>query len=272
MTDLTLDMPDWLTEVRGFILDMDGVLYHGDRMIPEVPRFLSTLDAAGIPYTMATNNSTATPQSYVDKLGAMGIEIEAHSVVTSALATATYLRSRYPHGSRAYVIGMEGLRHAVFNDGHFVEATRDIDVVVSGLDFNLVYESLRIACLAIRSDADYVATNADVTFPTEEGLVPGAGAIVAALVAATDVEPTVVGKPSPVMVESALEIMGYDASEVVMLGDRLDTDILAGHRAGTHTIMVTTGISSLEDVETSGIEPKLIVPTLDPISDAIGNR
>lgn len=255
--------------IRGFILDMDGVLYTGNAMIPETTRFLSALDAAGIPYMMATNNATATPDQYVDKLGGMGIEVRREEVVTSALATGTYLRDTYPDGSKAYVVGMEALREAVFGDGHFVEATSDVDVVVSGADFKLTYDSLKYACLCIRAGADYVATNADTTFPSEEGLIPGSGSIVAALVASGGKEPTVVGKPSPVMIESCLKMLGLSAGETVMLGDRLDTDILAGERAGAQTILVTTGISGVADIEAQEIYPDIVVPSLDPLSELI---
>lgn len=269
MTETTTQLPAWLNDIRGYILDMDGVLFRGNTMIPEVPRFLETLELSNIPYMMATNNATATPDDYVAKLGGMGIEISREHVVTSALATGAYLRTTYPSGTRVYVVGMSALREAVFGDGYFVEDAEQAEVVISGADFQLVYESLRVACLLIRAGADYVATNADTTFPTEVGLVPGAGAIVAALVAATSVEPTIVGKPSPVMVESCLTMLDLAPDQAVMLGDRLDTDILAGERAGARTILVTTGISSPEDVERTGIRPSLIIPTLDPLSDAI---
>lgn len=155
----------WLLDASGFIIDMDGVLYRGNTMIPGAPRFIDSLDHAGIPYMMATNNSTASPEEYENKLARMGISVSREKIVTSALATATYLRSTYPRGSRAYVVGMQALRNAIFDDGHFTEVTRDADVVVSGADFELTYESLKNACLCIRAGADYVATNADSTFP-----------------------------------------------------------------------------------------------------------
>lgn len=257
---------EWLAGIRGYILDMDGVLYRGDTLIPEVPDFLSALDSAGIPYTMATNNSTNSQLDYVMKLERLGVSVPEESIFTSAVATATYLRSTYPDGTRIYVVGMKALRQAIFGDGYFFPAETNADVVVSGADFELVYGALRTACLAIRAGADYVATNADTTFPSEAGLIPGSGAIVAALVAATGVEPTVVGKPSPVMVESCLTAMAIDASQAVMLGDRLDTDILAGQRANTRTAMVLTGVHTPADVRQMGIEPDLVIDTLDALT------
>lgn len=258
-----------MDDVRGCILDMDGVLYRGNTLIPEVPRFLAALDRARIPYAMATNNSTNTPLQYVEKLRGMGIEVPVESIVTAGIATATYLRSRFPSGTTVYVVGMQALRDAVFSNDYFVPADRDAQVVVSGADFELRYESLKTACLAIRAGAAYIATNADKTFPSEEGLVPGSGAIVAALSAATGVDPLVVGKPNPELVHSCVDIMGVTASEALMIGDRLDTDILAGQRAGTRTLLVLTGVSDRAEVAESGIVPDVIVDTLDPLSEQL---
>lgn len=259
-------IPAWMADIRGYILDMDGVLYRGDTVIPGVAEFLAELDASGIAYTMATNNSTNSQMDYVRKLERMGITVPVESIFTSAIATATYLRSTYLEGTSIYVVGMTALREAIFGDGYFRPAETDAQVVVSGADFELHYSSLRTACLAIRDGADYVATNADTTFPTEAGLIPGSGAIVAALVAATNVKPTVVGKPSPVLVESCLTAMGLEPGQAVMLGDRLDTDILAGRDAGTRTVMVLTGVHGHADITAFGIEPELVVPTLDDLT------
>ena len=161
---------------------------------------------------------------------------------------------------------MKALRLAIFGDGYFLPAEMNADVVVSGADFELQYSSLRTACLAIRAGADYVATNADTTFPTEVGLIPGSGAIVAALVAATGVEPTIVGKPSPVMIQSCLTAMGIEPENAVMLGDRLDTDILAGQRANIRTLMVLTGVHTPADAREMGIKPDLILDNLEPLT------
>jgi 4-nitrophenyl phosphatase len=255
-----------MEDVRGCVLDMDGVLYRGNTIIPEVPDFLAALERARVPYAMATNNSTATPRQYVEKLRGMGIDVPEESIVTSGVATAAYLRSRFPSGTSIYIVGMAALREAVFADDYFVPAERDAEVVVSGADFELRYEKLKTACLAIRAGATYIATNADKTFPSEEGLIPGSGAIVAALSAATGVDPLVVGKPNPELVESCVGIMGITARETLMIGDRLDTDILAGQRAGTRTLLVLTGVSDRAEVIESGIIPDVIVDTLEPLT------
>ncbi len=261
---------DWLASIRGYVLDMAGVLYRGAQLIPEVPAFLTALREADIPFAMATNNSTLGPAQYVAKLAGMGIDVDEHTIVTSGIATADYLRTRFPRHTRAYVVGMQALEDAIFGDGYFVEAHHDVDVVVSGADFALTYEKLRVACLCLRAGAAYVATNADVTYPSEEGLIPGAGTIVAALRACTGVEPTVVGKPGPVLTESALRIIGVDPAEAVMLGDRLDTDILSGQRTGCRTVLVLTGVSDRAEIESSGIRPDLVVETLEPLTRIYG--
>jgi 4-nitrophenyl phosphatase len=262
----------WAATIDGCILDMDGVIYRGNTVIPEVPRFIDAMNQAGIPYAMATNNSTNTPRQYVEKLAAMGIDTPEDRIVTSGVATATLLKQRYSKGTSVYVVGMTALEEALFGDGYFVPAGEDAQIVVSGANFDLRYDDLRTACLAIRAGADYVATNADRTFPTEVGLIPGAGAIVAALSAATDVDPLVVGKPSPEMIGSCLKILGVEATRALMIGDRLDTDILAGERAGTPTLMVLTGVSTVNEVVETGINPDVILETLDPLSDALLNR
>lgn len=263
---------DWAEAITGCIFDMDGVIYRGDTLIPEVPAFLQALDDAGVVWSMATNNSTKTQRDYVEKVGRMGIVAPETHIVTSAIATATYLRQTYPAGTTIYVVGMDALKQAVFADGFFQPAEHDAKVVVSGADFDLRYDQLKVACLAIRAGADYVATNGDRTFPTEDGLIPGSGAIVAALVAATDVQPVVIGKPSPVMIESCLDIMGTTAASTLMIGDRLDTDILAGNNAGTPTLLVLTGVSTEADIETFGIQPTLVVPTLAEATAAFQAR
>jgi 4-nitrophenyl phosphatase len=270
---LTNDLPDnWFDAIRGCVLDMDGVLYRGNTLIPEVPEFLAALDTAGIAWSMATNNSTATPRQYVEKLAGMGIVAPEDRIVTSGVATATYMKSRFPRGTRVYVVGMAALTEALFADGYFTPAERDAEVVVSGANFELRYEMLRTACLAIRAGAAYVATNADKTFPTEEGLIPGSGAIVAALSAATDIDPVVIGKPSPEMIGSCMAIMGTPPEQTLMIGDRLDTDILAGQRAATRTLLVLTGVSTRQEVAETGIVPDVIVETLADVSGWANTR
>lgn len=254
-----------LQRVRGYVIDMDGVLYRGDTLLPHVAEFLAALDARGVSYVMATNNSTLTPEQYVEKLASMGIQAEASRILTSGLAARAWLDQQYPAGTRIYVIGMPPLLDVILGDGRFVPAGVDAEVVVAGADFELTYEKLRVATLAIRNGARFVATNPDRTLPTEEGLIPGAGALLAALEAATDVKPLVIGKPEPSLPLQSAAILGTAPEETAMLGDRFDTDIAAGHAAGFTTVLVLTGVTQPEDLLDAPFQPDLVVPDLAPL-------
>ena len=175
-----------LDRAKSYIIDMDGVIYRGDLCLPHVPEFLQALDDRGVPYLMATNNSTKSPQEFADKLDAMGIDLGADRILTSSVATRGMVEERYPRGTGVCVVGMKALHEAMFSDGYFEPAGREASVVVSGGHFELTYAELRTACLAIRDGAVWFATNGDNTFPTEEGIIPGSGAIIAALNAATN--------------------------------------------------------------------------------------
>lgn len=251
--------------VRAYVIDMDGVLYRGDAVLPHVHDFLAALDRRAIPYVMATNNSTRTPAEYVEKLATMNLSVPAERIVTSGLATRAWLDRQYPAGTTIFAIGAPALFSVLFDDGRFRRADKEAEVVVTGADFELTFEKLRIACLAIRRGAAWVATNPDTTFPTEEGLIPGAGALLAALEAATSVKPTVIGKPEPGILVQSAELLGTAPQVTAMLGDRLDTDVLAGQRAGFTTVLVLTGVTSPADVELSPIKPDVVFPNLGPL-------
>ncbi len=253
-----------LHHIRGLIVDMDGVLYRGQTALPGAAALFPALDRLGIRYLMVTNNSSLTPIQYAAKLAALGIgKLPPATIYTSALATADWLASLparasvgggKPSGS-FYYIGGRSVREALEARG-FVYAEQRPDYVVVGLDPELTYAKLKTATLAIRAGARFVATNPDVTLPTEEGLSPGAGAIVAAVVAATDVQPTVIGKPHPPIMDQAIKLLGVPAAQVAALGDRLDTDIDGGKAAGLATIMVLTGVSTLAEVEARSPEQR----------------
>ncbi len=251
-----------LAEVRGVAFDMDGVLYRGERPLPGAAELVKELAQQGLGCVMVTNNSTKTPEQYAAKLGRMGITVSPDRILTSGIVTRDWMRLHYPAGTRVYVLGMPALEEAILGDGRFVRAGRDADVVVSGADFTLTYEKLKIATLAIRNGANWIATNADRTFPSEEGLIPGSGAIVAAVSAATDRTPLVIGKPEPAMVLRAADILGLSPSEVLLIGDRLDTDVLAGKRAGARTALVLTGVSSRADLAHTEVMPDLVLDDL----------
>jgi 4-nitrophenyl phosphatase len=254
--------------IRHLIIDMDGVLYRGNTLLPDTPAFWAWLTGHGMGYQLLTNNSTRTPEQYVAKLAGMGIQVPAERILTSAQATALYLRRLAPEGARVYIIGGAGLTEAVLGSTGaagrplFVLDKVHPDYVVVGMDSGLTYEKLKIACLAIRAGARFIGSNPDRTFPSEDGIIPGCGAILAALQACTDVTPTVIGKPEPAIFELAMARLGAQPQTTAVLGDRLDTDVLGGHNAGLATILVLTGVATREEVAASPVQPDWLVENL----------
>lgn len=248
---------DELRNLRHLIIDMDGVLYRGKTAIPGTGALLDFLREQGIGFLLATNNSTKTPQQYVARLAAMEVAVEPEEILTSAQATAAYLRGIAPMGARVFVVGQDGLFTALREAG-FAPVEERPDFVVVGMDFNVCYERLAQATLHIRAGARFIGTNADRTFPSERGIVPGAGSLLALLETATNVAPTVIGKPGTALVEQALARMNAHAATTGMLGDRLDTDILAGRRAGLVTLLVMSGVTDAETLAGSELQPDLV--------------
>ncbi|MBN1400732.1 MAG: HAD-IIA family hydrolase [Anaerolineae bacterium] len=246
-----------LADVHYLLIDMDGVLYRGQRGLQGGPELIAFLEDRGIEYVCLTNNSTLRPAEFVQRLAGLGVHVPARRVMTSGVAMAEYLASLAPKGAKVNVVGEAALIAELEKRG-FVMAGRDAEYVVCGWDRTISFEKLTTATLAIRNGATFLGTNPDKTYPLEEDIIPGAGSLLAALVAATDVEPIVVGKPQTIAIEQAMRLMGATAQATAILGDRLDTDILGGHRAGIHTIMVLTGISTAEEAAGFETPPDLI--------------
>ncbi len=274
--DTRVDALARFRRARGFIFDMDGVLYRGGQRLPGVNDLFNALELRERTIVLATNNSMATPSTYVERLAKMQIDVAEANILTSGSATAAYLKEVIPAGSGVYVIGMPALRELIFADGAFKPVQfgeEPVTAVVAGLDLQFTYDKLRLATAAIRAGARFIATNSDATLPTEDGLQPGAGSILAAIATASGTQPVVVGKPEPLMVLEALHLFNLKASETVMIGDRLDTDILAGKRAGILTALVLTGVSTRDDLVDSEILPDLVFSDLPAMLEAlIGNE
>lgn len=250
-----------LKAIRALLIDLDGVLWVGHSALPGVAAFFSFLNAHQIPFLLVSNNATRRADYTVTRVRELGVELSPTRVLTSAEATPLWLRSRMPEISSAYVIGEDALRDSLRERGiEIVE--RDADAVIVGLDRQITYEKLKGGALEIRRGAKFIATNTDRTLPTEEGLTPGAGALVAAISAATDIEPLVIGKPARPMFELALEVLGSPPAETAMLGDRLDTDIDGAGAMGLKTILVLTGVSTRMQAEQNHFKPDLIVQDL----------
>ena len=242
-----------LSEMRGFLLDMDGVMYRGDTALPGAADFVADLRAAHTPFLFLTNNSTTPPRLVAERLIGMGIPATADEVLSSSEATAAVLAAQIP-GGRVLVVGEAGIREALTEAGlRLTDDYAQADAVVVGMDRNCTYARLRDAALAIRRGARFVATNTDRTLPTEVGLIPGAGALVGALEIATDVSPRVIGKPSPDIFAFALGRLGVPAEMTAAVGDRAETDIVGGQRAGLRTVAVLSGAGT--PLEFSALNP-----------------
>jgi 4-nitrophenyl phosphatase len=246
-----------LRNLRNLVIDMDGVLYRGDEAIAGTRELIDFLRQQGIGFVLATNNATRTPQQFVDKLAGMAVQVHAQEVLTSSLATASYLARIAPPGTEVFVVGMDGLRTALEEAG-FCLVEDGAEFVVAGMDFAICYDRLAQASLQIRAGARFIGTNPDITFPSERGILPGAGSLLAFLQAASGVQPIVIGKPGTAMLEQALVRMGAQPATTAMLGDRLETDILAGQRAGLHTILVLSGVTDEVILSDSEIQPDLV--------------
>lgn len=256
-----------LSTIRFLVIDIDGVLWHGRQPLPGVPAFFDFMNQHGIRFVIATNNSARPASDIIDRMARLGAPIDESQVLTSAEATAMYLPRLLPRGGRVFLVGGEGIARALTQAGYQL-VDHDADAVVAGLDLTLTYDKLKRASLEIRRGSLFVGTNADKTFPGDEGLAPGAGSILAALHAATDVAPIVVGKPERAMFDLALEKMGADRPAAAMLGDRLDTDIEGAQNAGLASILVLTGVTSRQGLAQSPIKPEFVFEDLVALHDA----
>jgi 4-nitrophenyl phosphatase len=254
-----------LTKITHLIIDMDGVLYLGDRPMHRLVDFINFLRQHSIQFILATNNSTRTPQEYVDKLAGMGVSVYPDEVLVSGQAVARFLAHEYPQGTRVHVFGMPALKQAMTDKG-FVLADESVEIVVASMDRNLSYEKLVQATILIRSGARFIATNLDPTHPSERGLIPGTGSIILALEAASGVKATAIGKPEPIIFQLAMEQMRARPETTAIIGDRVDTDILGGKRAGLITICVLSGAADRIEAEAS--ETDMIFDDIAHLLDA----
>jgi 4-nitrophenyl phosphatase len=253
--------------IRALIIDADGVLWQGRQPLLGVPVFFDFLRAREIAFIIATNNSARPASEIVERLAGMGTQIDESQVLTSADATALYLPRIAPRGARVYMIGGGGLANALTRAGYQL-VEQDADIVVVGIDWTLTYAQLKRAMREIRRGAKFIGTNDDKTYPSDEGLIPGAGSILAALQAATDVAPIVIGKPARAMFDIALEKMGAVRETAAMLGDRLETDIKGAQRAGLKSILVLSGVTTREALTQSPIKPDFVFDGLDALREA----
>ncbi len=262
------------TNIRGLIIDMDGVLWHGIQPIPGLIEFFQTLRSKHMRFILATNNASLTPEQYVIKLAGMGVAVELKEIMTSALATALYLSEQAnPATTRVYVVGEDGAQQALSKSGFILTGLYEMgaDYVVCGKDETLTWQKLATATLNIRAGAKFIGTNADTTLPTERGLTHGNGAILAALEIATGVTPICVGKPEPIMYQQSIALLGLEPAEIVAIGDKMGTDILGAVRTGIRSILVLTGVSDLDELKTTDYQPTWVMQDIREITQALQN-
>jgi NagD protein len=253
--------------VECWMTDMDGVLVHEGRMIPGADAFVSRLRDTGTPFLVLTNNSIFTPRDLQFRLRSSGIDLPETAIWTSALATATFLDDQRPQGS-AYVVGEAGLTTALHDIG-YVLTDNAPDYVVLGETRTYSFTAVTTAIRLIRAGARFVATNPDPTGPSADGVLPATGAVAALMTRATGVDPYYVGKPNPLMMRAALNRLQAHSESTVMIGDRMDTDIVAGLEAGMRTVLVLTGIVQAEDIDRFPYRPHRVVPSIADLVDEI---
>jgi 5'-nucleotidase len=251
-----------------FLMDMDGVLVREEHAIPGANSFIQALRAAELPFLVLTNNSIYTPRDLAARLLRAGIDLPPKAIWTSALATAQFLDGQRPGGS-AFAIGEAGLTTAL-HDVDYTLSERDPDYVVLGETRTYSFELITKAIRLIEGGARFIATNPDPVGPSREGSLPATGAVAALISKATGVRPYFVGKPNPLMMRSALNAIGAHSETTVMIGDRMDTDIVAGLEAGLETVLVLTGISSRADAERFAYCPSRVVESIADLEIGLG--
>jgi len=251
----------WLT-------DMDGVLVHEEVPIPGAQEFVEALKTSGLSFLVLTNNSIYTPRDLRARLLGSGIDVPEDAIWTSALATAQFLADQRPCGT-AYVVGEAGLTTAMHDIG-YVMTDRDPDYVVLGETRTYSFEAITRAIRLIEAGARFIATNPDVSGPSQQGTLPATGSVAALITAATGRQPYYVGKPNPLMMRSALNRLEAHSETTVMVGDRMDTDIISGLEAGLRTILVTTGSTRPHQVETFPYRPTHVVDSIADLVALVG--
>ncbi len=250
--------------IKYWLTDMDGVLVHETKAIPGAAEFLQALRDKGREYLVLTNNSIFTPRDLSARLEASGLEVPEERIWTSALATASFLKTQSPKSS-AYVVGEAGLTTALYQAGYVMTST-DPEYVVLGETRSYSFDQIATAVQLINKGAKFIATNPDMTGPTKDGPIPATGAIAAMITAATGKNPYFIGKPNPVMFRTGLNKIGAHSEETAMIGDRMDTDMLAGVESGLHTFLVLTGSTNREGITNFSYRPNEVV---DSIADII---
>ncbi|MGL4697673.1 TIGR01457 family HAD-type hydrolase [Enterococcus larvae] len=247
---------------KGYLIDLDGTIYLGKEIIPAGKRFVEQLQQSDQPFLFVTNNTTKTPEAVAERLAKeFDLHVQPSTIYTASLATIDYMKEANK-GNRVYVIGESGLVDLILAAG-FVWDEEEPDYVVVGLDTEITYEKLVKATLAIRRGAEFIGTNPDKNIPTERGLLPGAGSMIALIETAVQRAPIMIGKPNAVIMNEAVKVLGLTKDEVIMVGDNYETDIQAGIKNGIDTLLVLSGFTQKEDVPNLPVPATYTVDSLD---------
>lgn len=251
---------DDLSNVKGLIIDMDGVLWQDTVPIGDLESIFNRIRDLDLKFILATNNATRTVEEYLEKLAGFDVYLSDEQVINSAQATGIYLQEKYTPGTKVYVVGQPSLKQTLEHFGMVVcdDANNNIQVVIASLDYKLTYEKLKTASLLIQSGCEFVGTNRDRTLPTPEGFIPGSGTVIGALEIASGRKAKVIGKPEPLLYEMALKRLGLPPTETLAVGDRLETDIAGAQAAGIHTALVLTGASTLKQAQNFNPPPEIV--------------
>lgn len=248
---------DLIRAKKGFICDMDGVIYHGNRLLPGVKEFVEWLYREDKKFLFLTNSSGYSPKELQQKLLRMGLDVDEKHFYTSALATAKFLSRQNP-GCTAYVIGEPGLFNALHDVGITINHINP-DYVVVGEGSNYNYDTICKAVRLVLGGAKLIGTNTDITGPSEHGIIPACRALIAPIEAATNKTAYYVGKPNPLMMRTGLQILGVHSEETAIIGDRMDTDIIAGIESGLDTVLVLSGVTSRQSMEQYPYRPRIVL-------------
>ena len=253
--------------IESWLMDMDGVLVHEANALPGADRFLDRLRECGLPFLLLTNNSIYTRRDLAARLRASGLDVPEESIWTSASATARFLETQRPNGT-AFVVGESGISTSLYQSGYTL-TDREPDYVVLGETRTYSFERITEAIRLIRGGARFIATNPDPTGPSPSGLLPATGSVAALITRATGVDPYFVGKPNPLMMRSALNALEAHSETTAMIGDRMDTDIVAGLEAGMETILVLSGVTTTAEAERFPYRPSSVVDSIADLVDRV---
>ena len=263
-----MDTRALLKEIRLFVLDMDGTFYLGEQIIPGSLDFIEAVRRTGRQFLFFTNNSSRTPERYMDKLAGMGCPIARSQIMTSGDVTIRYLQTHCP-GKRVYLMGTQALRESFLQAGIPLTQEEQPDIVVAAFDTELTYHKLERACTFIRGGALFLATHRDINCPTEDGFIPDCGAMCRLIGCSTGKEPYYLGKPGEETLEMVLRQTGRRKEEVAFVGDRLYTDVAAGVKNGAKGILVLSGETKEEDLEKAEIQPDGVFRSLKEMAQYI---